>query len=144
MKRITIFTVFFIFSSCVSYKLDNFQYRNDDKNVWINTFKSEVFYQCLKDGYGNDTIFKMMSKKDLFNSYDAIDFKSIDTARVLGNEIIKKMPKPFIKIDSEEEHHLSKNFISYSCLNYYASRELDSIARSEYKKQFSKKKKSNY
>ena len=43
------------------------------------------------------------------------------------------MPQHFVKIDNDEEYLNSKNFISYSCLNYYASRELDSIAKSAYK-----------
>ncbi len=144
MKRAVIFIVFIIFSSCVSYKRDNFKYRNEDKKVWINTFKTIAFNSCLKEGFKNDTIFKLMAEKDLLNSYDVIDdFTTIDFARGLGKQIILKMPKPHIKIDIGEEYLKNKNFISYNCLNYYASRELDSIAHSEYKKQFSKKRKAN-
>lgn len=42
------------------------------------------------------------------------------------------MPKANIKIEKGEEHLKNKNFISYNCLVYYASRELDSIAEIEY------------
>ena len=133
MKK-SIILLSLIILSCSTQNRDNFKYRNDDKKVWINTFKSEVFYECLREGFKNDTIFKLMSEKDLFNSYDAIDFTTIDFARELGKKIIIKMPAPYIKIDLGEEYLLKKNFISYNCLNYYASKELDSIANSEYKK----------
>ena len=79
-----------------------------------------------------------MEKKDLFNSYDAIDFTAIDFARELGKQIIKKMPVPYIKIEVGNEYLKNKNFISYNCLNYYASKELDSIANIEYEKMLKK------
>lgn len=123
----------FVTLSCSTYKRDKFQYRNVDKKVWINTFKSEVFYSCISEGIKNDSLFKMMKKKDLLNTYDGYPIKIIDNARSLGKKIIAEMPKPFIKIDNDEEYLKNKNFISYSCLNYYSSRELDSIAKKAYK-----------
>jgi hypothetical protein len=42
------------------------------------------------------------------------------------------MPKPYIKFENEND--FNKNFVSYYCLKYYASRELDSIANIEYVK----------
>ena len=138
MKKIIILILPFIILSCSTQKRDKFEYRNEDKKVWINTFKSEVFYECLKEGFKNDSIFKLMEKKDLFNSYDAIDFTAIDFARELGKQIIKKMPVPYIKIEVGNEYLKNKNFISYNCLNYYASKELDSIANIEYEKMLKK------
>ena len=134
MKNLYLLVLSLVFISCNTYKRDNFKYRNEDKKVWINTFKTEVFYECLKEGYKNDSIFKLMEKKDLFNSYDAIDFTTIDYARELGKHIIIKIPTPYIKIEVGNEYLKNKNFISYSCLNYYASKELDSIANIEYEK----------
>ncbi len=134
MKKIIILSISLSILSCSTQKRDTFKYRNEDKKVWINTFKSEVFYECLKEGYKNDTIFKLMAEKDLFNSYDAIDFTTIDYARELGKQIIIKIPTPYIKIEVGNEYLKNKNFISYSCLNYYASKELDSIANIEYEK----------
>jgi hypothetical protein len=134
MKNLYLLVLSLVFISCNTYKRDNFKYRNEDKKVWINTFKTEVFYECLKEGYENDSIFKLIAKKDLFNSYDAIDFTTIDFARELGKNIIVKMPKPYMKIDIGEDDLKNKDFISYNCLNYFASKELDSIATSEYKK----------
>ena len=134
MKNLYLLVLSLAFISCNTYKRDNFKYRNEDKKVWINTFKTEVFYECLKEGYKNVSIFKLIAKKDLFNSYDAIDFTTVDFARELGKKIIVKMPMPFIKIDIGEDEQKNKNFISYNCLNYFDSKELDSIANSEYVK----------
>jgi hypothetical protein len=92
-----------------------------------------VFYQCIKEGYGNDTIFKLMEKKDLFNSSENyITLKEAEIARIIGKKIIQNLPPPFIKTD--DENILGKNFISSSCLHSYASKELDSIAKEAYKK----------
>jgi hypothetical protein len=132
-KTYLIIITAFVTLSCSTYKRDKFQYRNVDKKVWINTFKSEVFYSCISEGVKNDSLFKMIMKKDLLNIYDDYPIKIIDNARSLGKKIIAEMPKPYIKIDNDEEHLKNKNFISYSCLNYYSSRELDSIAKKAYK-----------
>lgn len=48
------------------------------------------------------------------------------------------MPKANIKIDKGEEYLRNKNFISYDCLVYYASLELDSIANIAYKEYLKK------
>ena len=48
------------------------------------------------------------------------------------------MPVPYIKIEVGNEYLKNKNFISYNCLNYYASKELDSIANIEYEKMLKK------
>ena len=86
--------------------------------------------------------FKIIKKKDLLNIYDGYPIKNIDSARSLGKKVIAEIPRPFIKIDNDEEYLKNKNFISYSCLNYYASRELDSIAKKAYKEYLIDEKKS--
>jgi hypothetical protein len=139
MKKIFLLIIITTFFSCNSYKRDKFYYRKDDKNGWINTFKAEVFYECLREGYQNDTVFKIIAKKDLFNSYDGFEFNVIDSAKILGSSIIKKMPKPYINMDNEDLKE--RNFISMTCLNYYASKELDSIAKKAFKEHLKKNKK---
>jgi hypothetical protein len=134
MRKIFLMGLVIIFLSCSTYKRDKFEYRNNDKKVWINTFKSEVFYSCIKEGIKNDSLHKILENKDLFNIYDGFEINSTDFAREIGKKIILNMPKAYIKIDNDEEALLNKNFISYNCLNYYASKELDSIANIEYKK----------
>lgn len=136
MKKIVITLALIVFStSCQNrYLREKFHYRNEDELTWVNTFKAEAFYSCLKERYPNkDSIFFEMGKSDLFNLFEGIDTENIDYARSLGKKIAVQMPKPFIKIDGDEEKMRSKNFISYNCLNYYASRELDSLAKAAYK-----------
>ena len=127
-------TVILLLISCSVYKKDKFTYRNNDENVWVNTFKAEVFYSCINEGIGNDSVIKILKTKDLLNIYDGFPTNEIDKARIVGKKIILEIPKPYIKFDNDESYLKSKNFISYSCLNYYASKELDSIAKAEYKK----------
>ena len=74
----------------------------------------------------------------MFNKSQELEFNTIDSARILGHKIIINLPEPYIKID---EGSINKNYISYNCLKYYASKELDEIAMIEYKKHFSKKRK---
>lgn len=96
-----------------------------------------MFYACLNEGYQNDSIFELMKKRDLFNPYDEIDFDEIDSARANGKKIIKNMPKPWHCDDCKG----NENYISANCLHYYASRELDSIARISYKAHLKRRKK---
>ena len=49
------------------------------------------------------------------------------------------MPKPYINMDNEDLKE--RNFISMTCLNYYASKELDSIAKKAFKEHLKKNKK---
>ncbi|MGV9002662.1 hypothetical protein [Flavobacterium sp.] len=123
-----------VFASCKNYNRDCFSYDESIKESWINSYKYEVCYGCLKEGIGNDSLRIILKKKDLFNKNLEIDFSTIDNARSIGKNIIINMPKPFIKIDEEQNDLKEKNFISYNCLKYYASKELDSIAKFEYEK----------
>lgn len=142
-QNVVILTICLLVLSCNSYKRDPFYFRSDSKykskSFWIDNFKDEVFYECLKEGYKNDSIFKLMSKKDLFNSSEIYDFSEMDSARVLGRKIINKIPPPYIHLDDKDITGM--NFISATCLHYYASKELDSIAKIAYKKHVKMKKK---
>ena len=121
------------FASCGIYKRDNFVYTNNGKNTWINAYKYEAFYGCIQEGIGNDSLRIILAKKDLFSPNLDIDFVTLNQARALGKDIIKKMPAPYIKIDKGEEALLKKNYVSFSCLVYYASKDLDSAAKQAYK-----------
>ena len=118
--------------SCNTYKRDSFSYTQNKKQSWIDSYKYEVFYGCIKEGLENDSLRIILKDKDLFNPTLDLDFKTIEDARLYGKNIIKKMPKANIKIDIGEEYLKNKNFISYNCLRYYASKELDSIANKAY------------
>ena len=105
------------------------------KNEWINNFKTEFFFSCLKKGYKSDSITNLISKKDLLYLYEpyAFQHEQIDS---ISSLIIEKMPKPIYPHNDEinDKKELDKNYICASCLNYYSSRELDSIAKKKYKK----------
>jgi len=121
-----------ILLSCTTYKRDRFAYHQDEEQSWINSYKYEAFYTCINEGLKNDSLKIILSKEDLFTPYDGINFSPIDQARQLGQAVARKIPKPFIKIEKGEEKLAGKRYISFSCLNYFASRELDSIAKKQY------------
>ena len=100
-------------------------------------YKTDVFLSCLRKGYKDDSFFYQIAKKDLLVPYEPIlsYYNRIDT---LTTKVIKNMPRPIFPhcddCTKEEELEMGKkNYICASCLNYYASRELDSIAKKAYK-----------
>jgi len=140
MKNIILtFAIFILITSCNTYKKNRFEYNLGKKeNEWINNFKTEFFFSCIKEGYKNDTIIKLISKKDLLYQYEpyAYQHNKIDS---LAINLIKRIPKPIYQhcddcTKKEEIENNTKNYFCASCLNYFASRELDSIAKNEYKK----------
>lgn len=123
------------YSSCNLYKdrFSYFQFKNE-KQSWIDSYKYEAFYGCTKGGVGNDSLRVILKRKDLFYPNSEIGFMYIDDARDKGKAVIEKTPPPYIKIDiGEEEWFEGKNYVSFTCLNYYASRDLERIARRKYK-----------
>lgn len=140
MRKILFLTLFILISSCSSNKRAKFEYNlGSPKTEWITNFKTEFFFTCLKKGYKNDTIFNLIAKKDMQYLYEPFAFQhnEIDS---LASNIIQNIPKPIIPPcdDCSKEEAIEsfkKNFICATCLNYYASYELDSIAKVAYKKQ---------
>jgi hypothetical protein len=137
--RFTMISICFLALSCNTYKRDRFTYRGvatKKDAFWIEIFKDEMFYECIKEGNKNDTILTLMKKKDLLNISDGgMTFDEVEIAKKIGKEVIENMPPPFIHLDEDVKN---LNFISASCLHYYASRELDSIAREAYKRHLKK------
>ena len=138
---ITVLIVFHCYS-CDLYK-DKFyypQYKNE-KQSWIDAYKYTVFLNCVKVGIGNDSLRLILKRKDLYYPYSGMTFYYVDEARDKGRTVIEKLPPPYIKIDiGEEKFYEGKNYISFTCLNYYASRDLDKIARRAYKEFVEQKK----
>ncbi len=118
----------FVFFSILNCKAT----RRDSCGSGVTLFKEEVFVECLKESYQNDTIFKLISKKDISGSHDFIVWiTEIEIARKLGREFADNIPDPEYKFD---DYKIGQKYYMSSCLKYYASRELDSIAQIEYKK----------
>jgi len=138
MKTV-IYTIFFLmfFSCATQYERGKFSY-NRSENPWITAYKQDVFYSCLQESYRNDSIFILMRKEDMFNGLG--DFSMIDRARLLGKRIANGILSRDYLIDAD---HINMKYppkpISATCLRFYESRELDSIARAEYFSIYKKK-----
>lgn len=138
MKKLNLIAITFIITSCSTYNRSKFEYHFGNKeNEWINNFKTEFFFTCLKTGYKNDTIFKLISEKDFQYLYEPFAFQH-NEIDILATKIITNIPKPIYPhcddcTKKEEENEAKKNYICASCLNYYASIELDSVAKKAYK-----------
>ncbi|MES2487935.1 MAG: hypothetical protein V4581_18555 [Bacteroidota bacterium] len=134
MKKLILLSAIILASCNTTYKRELFTYNQNEKQIWIDSYKYEVFYGCMKEGLGNDSLRIVLQNKDLFNKNANADLALSEEARELGKKVINQMPKPYIKIDKGDEALMDKNFLSYYCLQYYASRQLDSIANAEYAK----------
>jgi hypothetical protein len=139
MKKIFIIGMFFfLFSSCETYKRARFEYHFGNNDVdWINMYKTQFFFDCLRKGYKDDAFFNSIAKRDLLVPYEPIlsYYGRIDT---LASKVIMNMPRPIYPhcddcSEEEEQEDLKKNYICASCLNYYASREFDSIVKKAYR-----------
>jgi len=67
----------------------------------------------------------------LSNPYTEMRLKDILKAKEIGKEAYKKAPKRLYFIGFDDTP--LKRHIATACLRYYVSRELDSIAKNEYK-----------
>lgn len=122
--------------SCSSNQLSKFEYQFG-KEEWINSYKTEAFWGCFNESYKNDTLIKIISKRDFINQPEIIaDWDIFFKAHQEGKNISVNIPKPtYPKFEEgNKEEFYKKNYFLANCLRYYASRELDSIARIEYKK----------
>lgn len=112
-------------------------------NSWITAYKDNVFYSCIREGYKNDSIWILMDKEDWFNTYDAIDLLDIDSTILIGQKVIKNLPKEVYfnsqEFPSANDISKHKNYISSTCLHYYISRELDSIAKQAFEREVQRK-----
>ena len=73
-----------------------------------------------------------MESKDLFSPSDDFDPRADSIRTLLSKKVITHLPKPYLHVDDEKEL-IGKNFIISTCLSYYESKELDSIAKKLYK-----------
>lgn len=130
MKKLTLIIsiLLLIFSSCESYKRTKFDY-NKSNNPWVEAFKDNVFFACLKESYKNDTIFKLIDNRDAFNPYDGLSLDDLNKTKELAKKLVNNMPKAAMCENCKE----GENYYMSNSLHYYASRELDSIAKEEYK-----------
>jgi hypothetical protein len=99
------------------------------RNGWVEDYKQNSFYQCLSQGYKNDSIFKLIHKEDIFLE-SPLPMSLWPKVRMDSKKIIDSLPETEYYNDETDKH---KRHILETCLCYFASRELDSIAKEEYK-----------
>lgn len=118
------------------YKLDKYYgFTNTiEENKWIIAFKNEVFFSCLEEGYKNDSILLATTPEKLSNPYYTMRLKDILKAKEIGKDAYRKALERLYFIGFDDTP--LKRHIATACLKYYVSRELDSIAKNEYKRYF--------
>lgn len=132
-------------TSCSTQKQSKFEYNFGEKEAWINCYKTEVFWGCFKESYKNDTLVKIITKKDFLNQPEIIgNWDVFLEAFEKGINISQKIPQPIYPKfeEGDREEFYKKNYFLASCLNYYKSKELDIIAKKEYKKHIQSEKES--
>ncbi|WP_417353293.1 hypothetical protein [Flavobacterium alkalisoli] len=130
--RYLILVLGFLLYSCKSSQSKNNSYSEEE---WVKAYKTHVFCSCLMNGYENDTIFKLIKKKDPIVVYSEISFEDLKKAYAIGKKTSDKIPE--IVLPTEDEYgnfNQKKKFIMQTCLDYYTSKELDSISHGEYNK----------
>lgn len=83
----------------------------------------------MSQGYKNDSIFKLIHKEDIFLE-SAVPTSLWPKARMDSKKIIDNLPATEYYNDETDKH---KRHILETCLCYFASRELDSVAKEQYK-----------
>lgn len=137
LKYVIIFV--FILAGC-SPKPTILEYNNSNfvkEDILINEFKGLVFKSCIKYGFNNSDEIKSLHKNE--KSYVAeIRFSNLDTYKyidTLAIQINAKISQDSIlsfnkyKSDSGMYDYMIGKKVYHYCLKYYASSELDSIAR---------------
>jgi hypothetical protein len=103
-------------------------------NNWKDRFKDRVFCKCLLVGYGKKEITNPIQQIDK-SYYDAIGIavfdKTIDS--LLQIEAAKMTRDSLESLNTVAEAAAGKRVFSH-CLQFYKSRELDSITKAESKK----------
>lgn len=109
--------------------------RDKEKKEWIFAFKSQVFYECLKNN-------NVMIEKDASPSLNFQvlgDFNVLSKANAIGKNYSKIINgrATWLKGGDLEGYKAITN----GCLFFFESKELDSIANSEYRNMKSNSKK---
>lgn len=118
-----------LMTGCSPQTYQHFDY-NKSSNPWIDAFKDQVFFSCLREGYKSDSLFNAIEKKDALNPYDGLELEALNLARSLGKTLVKNMQPPSMCDGCKT----GMNYYMANALHYYNSKELDSIAHKAYKK----------
>lgn len=121
MRTTFLFALVIFFGAC---RVSNNPKPNDPEETnWILAYKTTVFISCMNSS-GKDI--RDISKAICFDIIGDINY--FDRADSIGNHLSEKInPSPIIDFEGGKP-------VTIQCLDYYNSRVLDSIAKSEYKK----------
>ncbi|MBL7868955.1 MAG: hypothetical protein JNM71_13150 [Flavobacterium lindanitolerans] len=136
-KYVLIILCFSFLLSCkTSSKFNRNEISTDkEKKEWIFAFKAQVFYECLKNN-------NVMIEKDASPS---LNFQVLGDYNVLSKT--NAIGKNYSKIINDRATWLKGGdlegykAITNGCLSFFESKELDSIANSEYRNMKSNSKK---
>lgn len=133
MKKVSLLICIFLFS-CKSLNKNIITEKNQvqkEEENYVYIFKESVLFNCLRCSYG-DSLIKIISKKELFNSYDDFNLhlESYKNSKKIAFEHCKKIDEVEYKFDDYKE---GQNYYLSHCLKLYNSKYLDSIAKSEYR-----------
>ena len=93
MKNISLVIFAIVICSCSTSNSNKFDY-NKSKNAWLDAFKDQAFFACLRESYKNDSIFKLIEKEDAFNPYDDLNPEAITIAKNNGKNVSENIPPP--------------------------------------------------
>ncbi len=99
-----------------------------DKRDWIEAYKSTAFISCLQESYGKNFKSFLANDQSISANYEIIDEGQANKAKQNGALFAMNKISEFPK---DSDFSGKKNVIN-SCLFYYKSMELDSIAKDEY------------
>ncbi|MFC6876499.1 hypothetical protein ACFQZF_07365 [Flavobacterium myungsuense] len=100
-------------------------------NNWKNDFKDRAFCQCLLEGYNDRNVKKFILKNDK-SYYDGIGIAIFDPTLIpiIQKEVTQIKKDSLESVEKVPEHIVGKRIFNH-CLNFYKSKKLDSITKSE-------------
>lgn len=129
MKYLLVIGLLFC-QGCSMNSYTSFDY-NKSENPWIDAFKDRVFFSALQEAYKSDSlIFNSINKKDALNLFDGLSLEEIENANNIGINLTKKIPPPSMCENCPD----GMNYYMATALHYYKSKELNNIARNNFKK----------
>lgn len=130
MKTIISILLIIFLTSCSSQKVVSERaLKKNQEDGFVHFYKVQSFCSCIRQAYENKQITELMQKEDLLGSYDEL-------ANQLFQKQIDSLAKNVaqgIKKETYEDFE-GKKRIAETCLTFYTSKKLDSLAHVTYKR----------
>ncbi len=131
-RLIKILSIILLLSSCSQQqKLLREERKSWEFNNWKNNFKDRALCLCMIEGYENKDIKEYIKKYDK-SYFSGIGIAVFDPALkpVIEREVTKMRTDSIESIIKVPEHIVGKRIFEH-CLEFYKSKRLDSIAKSQ-------------